>query len=840
MKFSYNWLKEYINLKGISPEELAEAINLKSFEVKDLSKVGKDYVLDIDILPNRAHDCLSYIGLAREISVLFNRPLKKVKISSKKGVSLSTKFREVNKKIGQYLTIEVEEPNLCHRYSARFLFDIKVKSSPKWLVERLEHSGLRSVNNVVDVTNYVMLEMGQPLHAFDYDKIFSIRKKKKILIRRARENEEMMSLDNNLLQLNSDILVIADERQSIAVAGIKGGKIPEIDKNTSRIVLESANFDSSSIRQTSKFLKLKTDSSARFEAGIDPNLAEEALNRAAYLLIKLAKAKSAKGFIDFYPKKLLPKRVCLPVKRIKKFLGVGIEENFIEQLFKRLGFKFEKISLRKELLKLAKKLIGRGYKYGASTHFDAPKIFDCSSFTRYLFRSIGIEIPRPSIEQYLFSEKVKKDKLQPGDLVFFVGNKPHKSPLLKEQIGHVAVYIGNNEIIHANSIKKKVVKENLDSVSRKLNFVGGGRILKKEDDSYLFTVPTFRLDIENENDLLEEIIRVYGYDKLPIIYPKVFLKPIEKNEFLEFFEMIRDTFYSNGFSEIYNYSFFGDQEKDFYNVKAKEIIELENPISLKMKYLRTSLLPALIRNIKDNLRFFDSVRIFEIGNIFQKFDKSVLEKKIFSAVLSYKNRKRLSGDIFIKGEEYYELKGILDLVLKGLGFSDYFFDDVKPTEEVSFLNIWHPLRAAEVKINNQEIGFVGEISSSLLEKLDIGTRVSAIELDLEKLFKLFREEKEYQPIIKYPAVVRDISILVPFETKVDNVLNKIENADSLIYDTDLIDIYEGEELSGGKKSLTFKIIYQSPNKTLSDKEVERVHQKLINILEENPEWEVRK
>lgn len=834
MKFSFNWLKEYIDLKKISPEELAKVLTLKSFEVKKISKISRDYILDVDILPNRAHDSLSYIGLAKEVAALFNLKFKESKF----------KFRETNQKINKYLNIEIKEPVLCRRYSARFLFNIKIKQSPNWLIKRLEASGLRSINNVVDIMNYVMLETGQPLHAFDYDKLFSTKKIKKLIIRKAGENEEITTLDNILFKLNSDILVISDERQALAIAGIKGGKVPEIDKNTTRIVIESANFDSANIHQTSKFLKLKTDSSIRFGAGLDPNLTVKALDRAVSLLIDLADAKVAKGIIDFYFQKIVSKRISLNTAKIKRFLGIDIKEELIEQIFNNLGFEFRKIFLRNEIIKLAKKLIGRPYKYGASTSLDAPKIFDCSSFTRYLFRSVGIEIPRPSIEQYLFSQKINIDELRPGDLVFFVGKNPHALLGIKERIGHVALYIGKDEIIHADGDYKKVVKENLFKVSKRKQFVGAGRILSDDGLFFLVTVPTIRLDIENDNDLLEEIIRIYGYFNLKSIYPKIMLKPKLINEFLKFLEFIRNILVNNGFSEVYNYSFFGESEKELFDIESKNLIELENPSNLQMKFLRSSLLPNLLKNTKENLKNFNVVKIFEIGNIFKKINlstgKSVLEKTVLSGTLSYKIKKMLNKKSFIEGEEYFELKGVIDLLLQRLGFSDYYFDNIDATDDVSGLSIWHPLRSAEIKINNQEIGFVGEVNPKIASQLDIKTRIAIFDLDLEKLFELIKKEKDYQPLPKYPAIIRDLSILVPRDVLVDEVLNIIENVSPLIYDVDLFDIYEGEELPENKKSLSFKIIYQSNEKTLSNEETNKIHQKLIKILEENSEWEVRK
>ena len=299
MKFSYNWLQEYFKEKLPKPEKLAELLTMRSFEVERVERISKDWIFNIDILPNRMPDASGHLGIARECAAILNLKLKakskKPQLSAEGGSASGGKTKNSKDK---FLEIKVEDSNLCPRYTARVVQNVKVGSSPKWLKERLELLGLNSINNVVDAANYIMLETGQPTHVFDADKINNSKLKtqnsklqlkaqnfrKQIIIRMAKNGEKITTLDNKEYELNDSVLVIADSKDPLAIAGIKGGKKAEVDSKTKNIVLESANFDASNIRITSQNLNLRTDASVRFSYGIDPNLAEEAGGRLAMLI----------------------------------------------------------------------------------------------------------------------------------------------------------------------------------------------------------------------------------------------------------------------------------------------------------------------------------------------------------------------------------------------------------------------------------------------------------------------------------------------------------------------------------------------------------------------------
>ncbi len=632
MIFSYNWLKEYVkNLP--KPERLSDLLTMYSFEVKEVKKIKGDWTLDIDVLPNRAHDCFCHLGIAREISAIT-------------GLALVLPTSDVRKADRHWMSVavEVRDKMACPRYTAKAVTEVKVASSPKWMQERLKTCGLRPVNNIVDVANYVMLETGQPLHAFDEEKLEG----KKILVRFAKKGEKITTLDNQRFNLDPDILVIADAKKPIAIAGIKGGKEPEIDKKTKVVVLESANFYRRAIRKSSKKLNLKTDASWRFEHGLDPNLTEFAINRAVFLIQKVAGGKFDSGIVDVYPKKVYPKKIKLNLNYVESLLGVRIPEKKIKSILKKLGF-----------------------------------------------RLMGL-----------------------------------RNPLLVE-------------------------------------------------------VPTWRIDVSLPEDLIEEIGRIYGYEKIPAVFPVVSLIPSKRNLDIFWENIVKNILKEAGFTEVYNYSF----------ISEKGGVEVENPVSREYKYLRPSLIPNLLKNIEKNLRYFSEIKIFELGKVFE----------------GRKEKRQLSGSVV--GQDFYYLKGVIDLLLNKLGISDIQYEE-------------RGLRVALIKVNGTALGFLKE---------------KVFELDFEKLQKLASEEHQYHPLSKFPSAVRDLAILVPRETKVVEVLNKINAAGGrLVRDIDLFDIYQGTELPPGKKNLAFHIVYQAEDRTLKSEEIDKIHQKIIKTLEKKPRWQVRK
>lgn len=321
MKVLYSWLKEFVDI-DVPCEEIAKRLTMAGLEVEELEKLGDDYLLDISIPANRG-DCYSILGIAREISALFNAPLR---------LPLSPTFKEIEEGID----VDVLSPELCPRYTLRFIKGVKVGPSPVWLKNRLELVGIRSINNVVDVTNYVMWMLGQPLHAFDADKISG-----KVIVRRAYNGEEIVTLDGETRRLTSDNLVIADEKRAIAIAGVMGGEESEVSFFTKNVALESACFDHISTRGTSKSLGLRTEASTRFEKGVDIGITKLAADIATEMILRLCGGEVGR-LSEFYPVKYESSKVRFRPDRFNKRMGLNLSPEEIESVFIKLGFNVEK------------------------------------------------------------------------------------------------------------------------------------------------------------------------------------------------------------------------------------------------------------------------------------------------------------------------------------------------------------------------------------------------------------------------------------------------------------------------------------------------------------------
>lgn len=677
MKFSYNLLQSFVSSKLPKPEDLMQLIMKHSFEVEGLEKVGSDFVFDINVLPNRAPDCFAHMGMARECAVISGLKLKDVDFSMK----------EEGSNIKDSLIIDIKEKKLCKRYTARIVRGIKIKESPKYIKDVLISCGLRPINNIVDITNYVMLETGQPLHAFDYDKLSG-----EIIIRRAKDKEEITTLDNEKIVLNKEVLVISDKKEAIAIAGIKGGDKAKIDENTVNIVLESANFDQKMIRKSSRSINLRTDASLRFEHNIDTNLTEKAVNRVAKLVLEVAGGKIDKGIADVSSVNIKSKEVKLNLKKAEKVLGISLDKKKSKEILETLGFEVK----------------GKGEWFNVK-------------------------------------------------------------------------------------------------------------------------VPSCRMDVEIEEDLIEELGRINGYDKIESTFPETILFSPKRNEDIFWEGRIQDALKAIGLNEVYTYSFIGEKDKEIFSYRNENLVELENPMSVDYKYMRPSLIPNILKVVQKNQANFDNIEIFEIGKIFNSKGKEVKEKRM------------LSGAIKLKKDSFYQLKGSIDYLLNGLGLSDIYYDDYQATPDNSNINIWHTGRIAEIKVDGKEIGFLGEINEDILKLMKIKGKVAVFNLEFEKIKELAKEEHHYQEISSYPEAIRDLSIIVPNRIKVVDVLNIINRVGGMIVrDVDLFDIYEGENLEENMKSLAFHIIYQSKDKTLKSEEIDKIQQKIIKELEINPNWKVRR
>ncbi len=677
MKFSYNWLKDYLPAIP-KPEKLALDLSLKSFEIEKIEKLGSDYVLDVKIPPNRFSDASGHLGLAKEIGAVLSLKVKEPIV----------KIKEAAEGTSSHLMVKVADAEDCPRYSARLIMDVEVRPSPKWLAEKIKSCGLQPINNIVDASNYVMLETGQPLHCFDYDKLAG-QKIKPIIVRRAKKQETIIALDDKTYELNPGVLVIADLQKPLAIAGIKGGQSSGINPKTTRIVIESANFDPVLIRLASQSLNITTDASIRFEHGVDPNITETSINRLASIIQEVAGGNIAKGIIDAYPHKQSAKALGFDLIKFQEFSGISIPSSQIREIFKKLGF----------------------------------------------------------------------------------------------------------------------------------------TIAKQTKNNLTLIVPVGRLDVERFEDLAEEILRIYDYNKIPEIPPTGVLIPADHNENVTWRRQIKKTLATLGLNEVYNYAFISKNDLSNYKLKDGETIKIANPLSSEFEFLRPTLIINLLKNTGENFRFYDEVKIFELAKVFQKGGVGPYEEWRVAGLISKKDK---------KAHPFLELKGVVEKMFEAFGFWDLEFHDLKS-------NAWFLAgRSAEIKTGEESLGFIGEISPSLTQKYNDSYPAVAFEMDLEKIIKSIKEETEYEPLTKFPAVIRDISLLVGAEIRVSEILNIINDSEkNILRDVDLFDVYEGEKIGANKKSLSFHLIFQATDRTLTTEEIGQSLEKIISNLKSKLEAEIR-
>ena len=637
-----------------------------------------DIILEFDLTPNYAH-CLSIIGVAREIAAITNNELHLPEVN----------LEETDKHIDDVIDVTVEDPDLAPRYAGRIITDVEVEDSPEWLKNRLEAVGVGSVNNIVDITNYILMELGQPLHAFDYDQLAE----QEIIVRRAEEGEKLLTLDDEERELDEDMLVIADANKPVCIGGVMGGANSEVTNGTTTLFLESANFAPSSVRKTAKKLKIHSDSSHRFERGVDVNGVEYALDRAAELIAEIANGEVLEGYKDIYSTPKQAQEIVVNPEKVRKILGVEMAKVKMKSFLERL-------------------------------HFDV------------------------------------EDK--------------------------------------------------------------GVNLLVK--------VPTYRVDVDKEIDLIEEIARIYGYDNVEPIQAKAELKQGKKNWKQKIEAKTKELLTNLGLYEVQNYSFINRNEFDKLNLTQdsclRNTVEINNPVNEEHTIMRTTLLPSLLENISLNLnRDVENINIFELNTVFLPQDNNELPEertKLSLAVM----KEDLNDTWNVNAPGFFYLKGVLENYCQQLGIENVEFS----TGEFSAL---HPGRTAVVEINGEQTGYLGELHPDVQENYDLSQRVAVCELDFSILVEAASAEREYQPLPKYPALSRDIALVVDKEVTSKEIKEVIlEVGSDIIEAIELFDLYQGEQLEQGDKSLAYSIKYRVADRTLTDDEVNQVQMEIEEKLNE--------
>ncbi|MDD4048080.1 MAG: phenylalanine--tRNA ligase subunit beta [Clostridia bacterium] len=645
----------------------------------------EDIVMELELTPNRA-DCLGMINVAREVAALTGEKLNLpvIEESNDKGECASL------------TRIDIEDKELCGRYVARIIKNVKIEPSPLWLQHRLMATGMRPINNIVDVTNYVMMEMGQPLHAFDFDKLNENR----IVVRKAKKEEEITTLDGQVRKLEPDMLVIADAQKPVAIAGVMGGLDSEVTNSTKTIFLESAYFNGSSIRRTSHTLGLRSEASWRFEKTVDVEQVKMVADRAVQLLAQIGGGTPAEGYVDCYPNKVKRKPIKLRINKVNKVLGTEIQPETMEEILK--------------VLQIA--------------------------------------------------------------------------------------------------------------------------ILERDEEGWLLMPPSYRQDLEIEVDMIEEITRMNGYDKIPTTLPEGAMTQGMRTAKQKFRYKMRKLMVAQGLMEVFSYSFINPMQLDYWRVPTdhflRDVVTIKNPLSEEQGVMRTTILPGLLETVKRNINKRNKdVKLFEIGKVFfsngfPENSEIPEEKLMLAAICSGKKEKS-----WLYGEEeydFYYLKGVVENLLDGLGFN---------REQVSYEAVadvpgLHPGRTAIIRMKGKEIGMIGEIHPLTLDKYGIEQKVAVFNIEAEVLANEVVDKKEFVvPITKYPAVARDLAITIPEEIKTAAVAELInEQGGMLLKGVRLFDLYRGKQITEGYKSLAFSLTWQAPDKTLTDGEINILHQKIEESL----------
>ncbi len=651
--------------------------------------------------------------------------------------------------------------------------------------DKLEVLGQKSINNIVDATNIVMFDLGQPMHAFDADKLDGDT----IHIRPAKKGEKMVTLDDQDVVLTVDDLVIADAKDVLAIAGVKGGNKAEVDAHTKNIILESANFNPSSTRKTAKRVGISTDASKRYENEITPELASKGMERVIGLIGSGEFGKS----VDVYPKPYRLYKTGVSTQEVNSLLGLNMSEKDIRKILNALGFENEIVDVRERVLDEVRNHIGKEYKNGSSVFFDAPNMFDCSSFTAYVYSQAGLSIPRVSIDQFIWGKEIQSNELEPGDLVFSNSNTGKiwtesfeflPRTKFENGIDHVGIFLGGGEVIHASKTNRNGVEiSRLDGNSSFKNITGYASLIKDEK-RFVVTVPSERLDIRTSTDLIEEIGRVYGYSKIKEqeINLQQFIPKVNKEYALN--QKIVNTLVNLGFSEIFTYSFVKDGE-----------IQPEKPIAEDKIFLRTTLLTGMEKSLEKNVRELDflglnQVRIFEIGKVFLK------DREILMLSLGVLNKSGMK-----KPKESDVLKKTVAAIFESLDLEiDLKVEDNAETLEIDLDSIYENIKSDQEYIDFPE------------SKLNM-----------------------YREISSYPFMLRDISVWIPTKTPKEELVQVIQKeAGDILVRVTLFDVYEKED----RTSYAHRLVFQSNEKTLTDEEVNGIMNRINEKIEKNG-WEIR-
>ena len=770
MKFSYNWLQDHIVEKLPPVHEVEDVLSRKSLEVEEI--VGD--ILEVKVLPHRQHDCLSHRGLARELVTLLGLTNKDIAVTEvAPDASVITP------------EVIIEDAKRCFRYVALRVDGVVVADSPTWLREKLESLGQRSINNVVDITNYIMNDIGQPMHAFDAKKVAG-----KISVRVAHAGETMMTLDDRDLVLNGTETVIADDEGILALAGVKGGKKAIVDEYTTSIIFESANFDATITRKTSDLHNIRTDSSKRYEAAMTSEFSKEGIMRAVSMIREMISACRVSAIVDVYARSEKNYKTGVSLAEINSLLGSSYQNQDVERVFNAMHFAFEKVVPEVKIKSLIEKVVGVPYKRGASVLYDGGTAFDCSGLIAWLYKEAGIAVPRISVDQYVFTHKIEENELRFGDLVFVNSGEGEiytesieflPKTKVPQGVDHVGMYIEEGQILHATKVAGKVIVESLVDFSKTRTITGYGRVLQSmSEERFVATVPFERLDIRIKEDLIEEVGRVIGYDAIQSVAPILSDKGLPHKR-LYYESKIKSILFKHGFSELYTYTF-GDKGE----------VAIVKGLALDKEKLRMNLGAGVLSALEMNFRNapllgIDTVKVFEFGNVFTH------DKEWRSFSLGIDDGKKKSNFV----GEVEELLSLMSAGLHGV--------------KVSFT-------VSSTKPYVIEVDF-----DAYIENLPAPT-------SYEKLLDQ-QVDVVYKAFSAYPFMLRDIAMWAPANVTQDDILTIIRTEGSdLLVRANLFDVFNKEIDGISKTSYAFNLVFLSNERTLSDIEINEVMARITEKL----------
>lgn len=679
MKISLDWLKNYVEVE-LSVPQLIEKLNMIGLLVEDWEEKEEDVIFDIETYANRP-DTLGHLGVARELAAALGLALKKQ----------SWSLTEIEEKTSELVVIQIRNDDLCPRYCGIIVKEIEVGPSPEWLKKKIEAIGLKPVNNVVDMTNYILFSTAQPIHAFDFEKIGN----QTIIIRRANKGEVLRSLEGKEIPLSGEMLVIADEKRPVALAGIIGGEESAVSEATHNVFIESAYFDPISIRKTSKMTGVSTDASFRFERGADISFPPSAALMAASLLTQMG-GKATQGIVDVYPDPKRGKTIVLRNYRISGLLGLDIDKDFTQKALSSLGFK------------------------------------------------------------------------------------------IKEQTR----------------------------------------------ETWQVEIPSYRVDIEREADLIEEIARFYGYDKIPAKIP-----PLQKLEPTfdpnrKRVDKLRQLLFHQGFDEFLNFGFFDPEKKPWFEA-SRRVIEIRNPASSKASLLRTTLVAGLLENVAWNKnRGAESVHAFEIGNIYF-WDREKCKEQLSLAIVStgFLGYHHWQGGR--EAADFFHLKGTCELLMAHLRYKPFSFQEKShPYFEQRY--------SLALLFKGETVGYLGLLKGEILDSYSLRDDVWAAELDLAELFGKQPQSFQYASVAKYPGITRDVSFVVDPNISYEDIKREVESL-SIPYleKFDLYDLFSGSSIPKGKVSLSLRFIFHHPQRTLLAEEVDKYQKRIIKSLKARFKFQLR-